>query len=85
MTTPQRGEGLRGGSSETPGFSFSMAGGAVSGSIAILGSTLGESLPNEDQESSEGVVQYLDLYVKEGAQSVLEDYWGVILAAEAQG
>ena len=37
----QRVEGLRGGLVEPPGFVFSVAGGAVSGSIAILGSTLG--------------------------------------------
>lgn len=41
MSTTQRGEGFRGVSFEPPGFSFSMAGGAVSGSIAILGSTMG--------------------------------------------
>ena len=37
----QRGEGLLGGTLEPSGFAFSVTGGAVSGSIAILGSTFG--------------------------------------------
>ncbi len=37
----QRVDGLLGGSFEPPGFVFFVAGAAVSGSIAILGSTLG--------------------------------------------
>src|SRR5206468_12563878 len=37
----QRGEGLVGGTLEPSGFVFSMAGGAASGSIAILGSIFG--------------------------------------------
>lgn len=41
MAGTQRVDGLLGGSFEPPGFVFSVAGGAVSGSIAILGSTLG--------------------------------------------
>ena len=39
--TTQRGNGLLGGVSEPPGFVFSVAGGVISGSIAILGSTFG--------------------------------------------
>jgi hypothetical protein len=37
----QRAGGLPGGSTELPGFDFSVIGGDVSGSIAILGSTTG--------------------------------------------
>lgn len=39
-------------------------------------------MPNGDQESSLGVVQYLDLYVKEKAYLILEDCQGVILKGE---
>ena len=55
---------------------FPMAGGAVQDRSPFWDQHSEGRLPNEGQEPSEDVVQYLDLYVKEAAYFVFEDVQG---------